>query len=160
MVVYKNCCLLQIGISSEISSEDGNPTDVDVPSLTQGALCQKAMQSGKRKFPPSHPSFSLCVFICRYIYMHIHNCFIFIYFQYYLCKFILNVLIKCSFTESYLANLSLYPGRVEFPFLPANTQVLTFIRLIYALLWMCIKDVSSVVTKIYITFFFFKISAC
>ncbi|CAA6669657.1 unnamed protein product [Spirodela intermedia] len=73
VVVYKNCCLLQIGIASEISSKDGNPTDIDVPCLTQGSLCQKAMQSGK---------------------------------------------------QSYLANLSLYPGRVEFPFLPANTQAL------------------------------------
>ena len=28
------------------------------------------------------------------------------------------------FAESYLANLALYPGRTELPFLPTNTQVL------------------------------------
>lgn len=29
------------------------------------------------------------------------------------------------FAESYLANLSLYPGKSELPFLPPNTQVCT-----------------------------------
>lgn len=32
--------------------------------------------------------------------------------------------------ESYLANLSLYPGRSELPFLPANTQVIMLILLL------------------------------
>ncbi|XP_078438407.1 cofactor assembly of complex C isoform X2 [Wolffia australiana] len=73
IIVHKKNCLLQIGISSESSSMDGVPIEVDVPTLLRGSLCQKALKSGK---------------------------------------------------QTYLANLPLYPGRVEFPFLPTNTQAL------------------------------------
>ncbi|MQL84111.1 hypothetical protein Taro_016604 [Colocasia esculenta] len=72
VVIYNDCCLLQIGIASE-SSKDGSPMEVDVLNLVQGSLYQNAIQSGK---------------------------------------------------QNYLANLSLYPGRAELPFLPLNTQAL------------------------------------
>jgi len=36
----------------------------------------------------------------------------------------LNLVFFFTCSESYLANLSLYPGKSELPFLPLNTQVL------------------------------------
>uniref|UniRef100_A0A1D1Z3I8 Protein EFR3 n=2 Tax=Anthurium amnicola TaxID=1678845 RepID=A0A1D1Z3I8_9ARAE len=73
VIVYKECCLLQIGIASKSCSNDGNPTCVDVLNLVEGSLYQNAILSGK---------------------------------------------------QNYLANLSLYPGKAELPFLPPNTQAL------------------------------------
>lgn len=40
-----------------------------------------------------------------------------------MCTLIKTCLIFYICSESYLANLSLYPGKSELPFLPSNTQV-------------------------------------
>jgi len=95
VVVYGGNCILQIGVAAG-SPEDGNAVTVDTQKFIQGSLYKSAMESKKREY--------LLFLLGRFS----------ICFQ----KFHGNLL-----AESYLANLALYPGRSELPFLPANTQV-------------------------------------
>ncbi|KAE8798440.1 Protein COFACTOR ASSEMBLY OF COMPLEX C SUBUNIT B CCB4, chloroplastic [Hordeum vulgare] len=95
VVVYGGNCKLQIGIAAA-SPEDGNAVNVDAQKFMQGSLYKSAMESKKRE--------------CRLLFRSLYACF---------QKFDRGLL-----AESYLANLALYPGRIELPFLPANTQAL------------------------------------
>ncbi|KAK8450007.1 hypothetical protein SEVIR_7G297800v4 [Setaria viridis] len=96
VVVYGGNCILQIGVAAG-SPEDGNALTVDTQKFIQGSLYKSAMESKKREYLLFYfEGFSIC-------------------FQ----KFHQSLP-----AESYLANLALYPGRSELPFLPANTQAL------------------------------------
>jgi hypothetical protein len=96
VVVYGVNCVLQIGVAAG-SPEDGNALTVDVQKFIQGSLYTNAMESKKREY--------------------------FLLFGRYLHLFSQSSPYQYS-GESYLANLALYPGRSELPFLPANTQVM------------------------------------
>ncbi|KAG8066477.1 hypothetical protein GUJ93_ZPchr0004g38561 [Zizania palustris] len=96
VVVYGGNCVLQIGVAAG-SAEDGNAVTVDEQKFMQGYLYRNASESKKRE----------CLLLLG------KNIF---YFQKLHCDFL---------AEAYLANLALYPGRSELPFLPANTQVQT-----------------------------------
>jgi hypothetical protein len=96
VVVYGGNCILQIGVAAGYP-EDGNALNVDTQKFIQGSLYRSAMESKKRE----------CLLFTRK------------YFSFCFQKFHRGLL-----AESYLANLALYPGRSELPFLPANTQVL------------------------------------
>lgn len=117
VVVYESSCVLQIGFAADSSPGDGEAVSVDVNKLMQGSVYQGVMKSGARKFR------TICV-----IY---HNC-CFTQIQYFSWSedvpwYLLKLLdFFCACSESYLANLSLYPGKSELPFLPLNTQVLCF----------------------------------
>ncbi|XP_031491599.1 protein COFACTOR ASSEMBLY OF COMPLEX C SUBUNIT B CCB4, chloroplastic [Nymphaea colorata] len=73
VIVYKNTCVLQIGVAAESSAKEGDIVIVDAEKFVQCSIYES---------------------------------------------------VKKSLKQIYLANLSLYPGRSEFPFLPPNTQAL------------------------------------
>jgi hypothetical protein len=95
VVVYGGNCILQIGVAAS-SPEDGKAVNVDAQKFIQGSLYTSANESKKRE--------CLLLFISFHVSSQIFHCGL--------------------LAESYLANLSLYPGRTELPFLPVNTQVL------------------------------------
>ncbi|XWS34898.1 hypothetical protein CRYUN_Cryun21dG0076400 [Craigia yunnanensis] len=108
VIVYDCQCIVQIGVAAK-SRNDGEPFTVDAAKLIQGSLCQGVLKSGACKLLLS--GFSITLLCCSYssdlcgksILQDSH----------YSIQFL---------AESYLANLSLYPGRSELPFLPSNTQ--------------------------------------
>ncbi|KAJ4761277.1 cofactor assembly of complex C [Rhynchospora pubera] len=108
VVVYGNDCLLQIGAAAESPEGDGGIVAVDVNKLTQGSLCRSCMQSSKHMnyffiFKKNRKKKTNPTASCTSPDYSV-----------------INILALCC----YLANLSLYPGRTELPFLPNNTQAL------------------------------------
>lgn len=102
VIVYGGNCLLQIGVAAAVGSD---PVIIDVPKLMQGSLYRNAMKSGKRMYFKSSFRHSFQFPISWRMFLSQHF------------KWLLSA-------ESYLANLSLYPGKSELPFLPVDTQVL------------------------------------
>lgn len=112
VIVYRGNCLLQIGVAAKSSEEGSDAAAIDVPKLMQGSLYRSAMESRKRMF---------LIMSFRYVQLET-PCLLKLN-----CE--LNIWSLFFSAESYLANLSLYPGKSELPFLPVDTQVFIVINL-------------------------------
>lgn len=81
--------------------------NVDAKKLIQGSLCQGVTKSGSRK----EYTMFFVILVATLLYYNFE-------------KVLIEDLKRLFFwPESYLANLSLYPGKSDLPFLPSNTQV-------------------------------------
>lgn len=100
VVVYNGICILQAGFADVSCSNGGEPVVVDTEKLMKGSLYGSILKSGSRGI--------LLLFYFTFLSLN---------------GDLKEHMFSFVFSESYLANLSLYPGKSELPFLPSNTQV-------------------------------------
>ncbi|KAG9131418.1 hypothetical protein Leryth_021092 [Lithospermum erythrorhizon] len=100
VVVYDGRCVFQIGVAALSSSNKADAMSVDTTKLVQGSLYQGVITSSSRKI--LHRRSILLIYSILFGYQCLNK--------------------SSNFPQSYLANLSLYPGKSELPFMPPNTQ--------------------------------------